>query len=518
MKKIVSILLAMLMIMSLAGCDSGDEITDISYFVSSLPKSIDPQIASTPEELCIVRNIFEGLTRIDKNGKTQLAAAKNYKISSDRLTYTFYLKEDLTWSDSTPLTAYDFEFGIKRAADPATKASSFMKIAVIKGAEDILNGASDISNLGVRALDNHTLEIILKEPCLDFLDYLAEPVFMPCNEEFFKNTSGKYGLDKKNTLSNGAYMLSGWKPEKNYISFKKSKNYSGVFSCDFDSVLLQTSGADTLSTDFNEGKIHIISSNCNADISALSSASTIEIENATCLLYINKELLNEAMLSAFKGALNIQAVAETMGKSAAYSYIPNSAIYGDIIKYLISSINPPYNHKYDPETAYTTFVSELSGKEYKGNFPKSSIIYANEKGVDKIAQKIAAGWQTDLGVFINIEPKSTNEIINNIAAGDFMFALIPIKSATGNAADYLASISDLGLQISNPDFTFKVLSIASAENDSEYKKRIDEAEMMVLSTDNIIPICHLSDKYYCNSAISEKLKFINGAFDFVSVQ
>ena len=109
--------------------------------------------------------------------------------------------------------------------DPKTKAPFAKRLINIKNADAILKGKKSVEDLGVKVIDAYTLKIELSKEDPTFLETLTTSIAMPCNEEFFKNTSGKYGLDKKNTLSNGAYMLSGWKPEKNYISFKKSKKF-----------------------------------------------------------------------------------------------------------------------------------------------------------------------------------------------------------------------------------------------------------------------------------------------------
>ena len=313
MKKMLSLILSVVLMLGIAGCNRKEDITDITFYFSFLPSTIDPQIASTAEEIMIVRNVFEGLTRIGANGEVMLAAAKSYNVSEDGLTYTFNLYKNKDWSDSTPLTADDFVFGLRRAADPATMSPGATKIRTIAGADAILDGNADVESLSVYASDKHTLVIKLKNPCPQFLSYLAEPAFMPCNAEFFNSTNGKYGLATKTTIYNGAYIVSGWKEDKNYISIKKSNTYSGNYLCDYNSVLFASGSTDKLTTDFNDEKIHIISMDSGANTANYKNCSVLNMENTTCALYISPTLAEGNMLSALKRSINPTEIAEKSG-------------------------------------------------------------------------------------------------------------------------------------------------------------------------------------------------------------
>ncbi len=517
MRKALCILLVLCLVLGLAGCNPEESVTDISYQVTSLPVTIDPQIASQAEELCVVRNVFEGLTRINEKGNANLAAAKKYTVSADGTVYTFYLHKDKVWSDSTPLTAHDFVFGIRRAVDPATKSADKLKLSVIKGADDILAGNAAVDTLAIRALDDYTLEITLKASCPQFLAYLTSPAFMPCNETFFKKTNGKYGLDYKNTLYNGPYYVNGWKPEKNYISVKKSKTYVGDSSCLFDSVLLRTGGEDTLVTEFNEGKIHIITAKNGTDTAKYLNNSIYTVENTTCALYINNEFASNAMLSALKCSINVDSLSSSTGYNKASSIIPGSAILGNAPYYTSSSANI-YNHFYDPDTAYNTFVNELSSKKYGGVFPTVSLLYPDIEGMEAIAKNIAAGWQSSLGAFVNIKSVSLKELDAKLASGDFAFALVPITAASNDAAEYMNSLANSNITVADAEFYSIMSSVAYSEDMQSYNENILKAEGMALATDNLVPLCHLTQRIICNKEIYSSLHYINGAFDFTTLQ
>ena len=112
LKRIFSLIICVFVLFGITGCDNTDKAY-IYFNLPEKPQTLDPQIAESDAELLIVRNIYEGLLRKDKDGKIVCGVAENYQ--KDGLTYTFNLKKDAEWKNGEPLTAYDFVFGFKRA-------------------------------------------------------------------------------------------------------------------------------------------------------------------------------------------------------------------------------------------------------------------------------------------------------------------------------------------------------------------------------------------------------------------
>lgn len=249
MKKAISLLLAMILVATLfSGCSNNDVAIDFIYPFSADVKSFDPQIASTKDEFLIIENTFEGLIRINDDGEVQAGVAENWDISNDGLIYTFYLYKGIKWNIDTQLnsdgerkedsrleymgydfnpdiTAHDFVFALQRAVMPETECPLFSSVACIKNANEIHNGKKSVSKLGVKAIDDYTLQITLTSSNDDFLNTLTTSVAMPCNEEFFNATKGRYGLSTQYTLFNGQYYLSQIL-ESSYL-LKQNKQYTG---------------------------------------------------------------------------------------------------------------------------------------------------------------------------------------------------------------------------------------------------------------------------------------------------
>ena len=102
--------------------------------------------------------LYEGLTRLDENNQVSPGVAQRWESNSTYTSFTFYLREDASWSDGTPVTASDFVYAFQRAVDPATGSLQPMRLCFAIKMQKIYEGTMDISNLGVTAIDNHTLK------------------------------------------------------------------------------------------------------------------------------------------------------------------------------------------------------------------------------------------------------------------------------------------------------------------------------------------------------------------------
>ena len=217
-KRILSILLiSVFLIGTFAACGDDDDISLIMPIASD-PMCVDPQIAETDVAKTIVLNCYEGLVRLDEEYKIIPGVAESWTVSPDGLTYTFKLRQDTNWqllkaykdvladenymeNFETAVTAYDFEFALRRAVDKTTDSPDAQKLYCIRNARAIHLGDAEKSSLGVKATDAFTLTITLERANPDFLRVLTLPLCMPCNEEFFNSTRAKYGLETKYNLS-----------------------------------------------------------------------------------------------------------------------------------------------------------------------------------------------------------------------------------------------------------------------------------------------------------------------------
>lgn len=187
------------------------------------PTTLDHQKTSTIAEGNLMRDLYEGLVTQDPKAKVVPGAAESWEVSDDGLTYTFKLRADAKWSNGEPVKAGDFVFAFRRLEDAKTAASYANMLFPIVNAEAINKGERKPEEMGVKAVDDRTLEIKLSQPTPYFLELLTHQIAYPlysANVEKFGDDFVKPG----NLVTNGAYMLESFTPNDK-ITMRKSPNF-----------------------------------------------------------------------------------------------------------------------------------------------------------------------------------------------------------------------------------------------------------------------------------------------------
>ncbi|TDM03794.1 peptide ABC transporter substrate-binding protein [Macrococcus carouselicus] len=183
---------------------------------SDIP-SLDSALATDQVSFNVFNQVFEGLYTLDKDDKAIPGVAEgNPEKSEDGKTWTIKLREDAKWSNGDPVTAKDFEYAWKRALDPKTGSEYAYIMYDLKNAEAVNAGKMKPDELGVKAIDDHTLEVQLETNVPYFQELLAFGTFLPQNEKFVKEKGEKYGTTKDNTVYNGPFVLNEWKTEEKF--------------------------------------------------------------------------------------------------------------------------------------------------------------------------------------------------------------------------------------------------------------------------------------------------------------
>lgn len=199
------------------------------------PTSLDPHKVSGDWENRIVGDIFEGLTTEDRGAQPIPGQAESWTISDDGLTYTFNLRDGVAWTDGTPVTAGDFAFAFKRLMDPATAASYAYLQYPIKNAEAINGGKiTDLGELGVKAIDDKTLEITLEQATPYFLSALTHYTAYPIPQHVVE-AKGSEWVKLENLVTNGAYKPTEWIPGS-HVTTVKNEAYYDAANLKIDSV------------------------------------------------------------------------------------------------------------------------------------------------------------------------------------------------------------------------------------------------------------------------------------------
>ena len=253
-KKLIAALVTVMVSLSFVGCGSSAQKEDanskaeIAAEESSLlseqilkvnlgadPLTTDPQLNSAADGSHIINNAYEGLLR-EVGGEFVPGIAESYTVSEDGCVYTFKLRQS-KWSDGQPLTAKDFEFAWKRGADPKT-ASEYMYLfesANILNAAEIGRGEKSVDELGIKALDDYTLEVTLTVPTEYFKQLCAYPTMMPVREDMVDN-EGAWAKDPSKAVSNGPFVLSEYKMGDQLV-YVKNENYWNAENVTLDKII-----------------------------------------------------------------------------------------------------------------------------------------------------------------------------------------------------------------------------------------------------------------------------------------
>ncbi|MGQ8823858.1 peptide ABC transporter substrate-binding protein [Bacillus sp. NA_146.1] len=191
-------------------------------YIAEIP-TMDVTKATDSESMNVMRNVFEGLYTLGEDNKLIPGVAQSYDVSEDKKTYTFHLRES-KWTNGTPVTAADFVFSWKRAVNPNTAAEYAFLFFDIKNAKRINSKELPIDQLGVKAIDDKTLEVQLEQPIPYFIDLITFATFLPINEKYFESQGKQYGLEANQLVYNGAFLLDNWKHEQGF-QLKNNPNY-----------------------------------------------------------------------------------------------------------------------------------------------------------------------------------------------------------------------------------------------------------------------------------------------------
>lgn len=482
----------------LSACTDDEEGGIFNLAVNELPEHFDPQIADTVSERAIAVNVFDGLFKLDENGTPQKCAVKDYKVSDDGLTYTFILNENMKYfvpssaksfaeekevTITADVTAEDFAFGITRAILPETQAPDYELLSVIKNAEKVHKGEMSAENLGIRVIDAHTLEITLERKTDDFLYALTQPVSYPCDEEFFNLTAGRYGLERKYLISNGAFYISAVNEGKSVRIWNNSE-YSGTFSALPQSVgfYLNTEELDIAKSvrkgDYDLG--FFVSPEAIEELGRKTTRQTLENIGVSLVFNMaDATLSNNTLRTGLVSCIDISTVTENSLKTVVPSYY---RVNGNAVdKSAVESL--PYNI----DTARDKMIKAFD----ELNIDNLTVdILCTEKYED-FAKAIVSCWQKNIGVELNGTVTVCEEADFNkkLYSGEFDTAICSMSLDSDSATEYLSMFTTAS--------DYNVLNYNSAE----YNRIIEDlkvnpttekeayAESYLLKNAVLLPIC-----------------------------
>ena len=182
----------------------GEGRTELNITNSSDIPTLDVSKAEDTVSSEVLMNVMEGLVKLDKDGKIVPGVAESWEKSEDGKTWTFKLRKDSKWSNGDTVTAKDFEYSWKRTLDPATASTYGFIMYDIVGAKDYnLGNVDNADGVGIKALDDYTLQVELVRPVNYFDSLMFFKSFLPKNQKVVEQFGQEYGTDKDKMVYNG---------------------------------------------------------------------------------------------------------------------------------------------------------------------------------------------------------------------------------------------------------------------------------------------------------------------------
>lgn len=444
--KLISILLVLLLLLSTAGCAEPEgKGGEFAYCLTSNVRSIDPQIAEGNDAKTVVKALFDGLCRIDAEGRPVAGVAESWEASGTQ--YTFYLNEKAKWSNGESVTAHDFVFGLKRALDPQTGAEGVDELFIIENAREIYYGLKELDTLGVRALDDHTLVFSLTESTVDFPVLTAGTKFMPCNESFFRETTGRYGLTQGNILTNGPFEFDGsyaWEQDE-VINLKINEDYAGQLKVKPQKLTIYMPGGIE---EYEPDKYYLAVGNGNLDMCEIPASDVEKVKASGCQVVnftdsVTGILLNPAALNLehekvrelFAKSIN---KAEFMAKlpdgaTPASDIVPAGLTVGSIDYRTVaeSGLSTPRDY------AIADIIPSILEEASMSRVPSVTVLCPEDETSTLIANGLISSWGVELGSYCNIDPLDSSSYNSKLYNRDYEIALCTVSSEDGSVYSLL---------------------------------------------------------------------------------
>lgn len=412
MKKLSLLLLLSLILISVLPAETVFRVNNTSE-----PGSLDPALATSYVEERIILSLFDGLFTYDpETGDAIPSLCDSWQMSDDGLTYTYHLRE-ARWSDGTEITADDVVYSWFRALDPETASPQAVAIYLyVKGAEDYYNGIADISEVGIRKLDSHTIEVVLKEPASYFNDLLVSFAYLVVPRHAIEKYGSAWILPE-NIVTSGAFTLSEWRPQDRIV-LTRNKYFWDNENVGLDKVIYYP--IEDTSTAYNmyrndelDWDIGIPSDLARSVMMRRDYQSGLSFSNVYYIFNLAKRPFDDVNVrKAFFYAIDNETITDTILNGVNY---PSYGLVPDVPGYDI--IDESEGVTYDPELAreYLAAAGYPNGR----GFPRVEILFSNGELNSSIGAIVQRQLKENLGITVTLAGEEHASYISDMLSGQF---------------------------------------------------------------------------------------------------
>ncbi|CAI2448631.1 ABC transporter substrate-binding protein [Serratia liquefaciens] len=417
------------------------------------PATLDPNLAESNVEFYIFNDLFEGLLRVGKNGEVIPALATKWETKGT--VWTFHLRPEAKWSNGDPVTADDFVFSWRRLTDPKTASpyGSYLASAYVLNAAEINAGGKPPSELGVKALDAHTLQVTLAEPNSYLLKQLVHFPVLPVNRKVVEQY-GKNWTQPQNFVGNGAFKLAQWVVNEKVVLERNTQYWDNAHTVLNKVTFLPLQGFPEVAR-FRAGEIELGYSAPPELYQQLKKnlgdeqLVTYPLLSTSYFAFNNRQPpFNDVRVrQALNLALDKQVIAGKVlgyGQQPAWTFTPTGA--GGF------TLQPGVAAGWSQEQRIAQAKKLLAEAGFNAQHPlRFTLLYSNDATIKKIVIAASAMWKKNLGAEVTLKNQERKVVLDNINNGQYSAAF----------SRWLADYND-------PSTFLNVFRSTSSENSAKY--------------------------------------------------
>ncbi len=525
MKKVLALTLAMLLCASmLAGCGKSEEEQQteqqtteqesadntngigmtsedckgkvLAWNVGVDSASFDPANSISADSKSVINNTLEGLMRNTGEGAAPAMAQQmpEEKVNEDGTVTLTYTLREATWSDGQPVTAGDFAFAWKRCADPENQMSNAYLMSVLANYDDIAAGLADIEELGVKAVDDTTLEVTLKQPTAYFNELLCLPAFMPLREDV-AGTDSSWSKDPQRAVANGPFVFAGYTEGKELI-LKKNDNYWNKDTVAMDYIVARMLDEQMAPVGMAFGDISMTAGTVEQPQAQTDTAgNTVEVpqlaetieassvdSNRIVSLVVNANTGN----SYLKDAKVRAALSQTLDRTAAAQ-----AAGGDAVAKPALSLSTQAGDILSAQPDTQAALEAVEAVEAKDEDKSIEIVYLDNEQTQAALETVKSAWES-LGFSVTLtaqDPQTFTLSRNSLQYSDVLCSVwdADVQDQQLYLQPYLSSNMQSGCGYSNPEFDQLMLDAIQGEQ-AQRQSALSDAEKLLLSDAYVMPL------------------------------
>lgn len=558
-KKVLSLALASTMVLSLAACGGGSTSTpttaaetttaapadadttgettaaeaegegaegettsngnNIAVCLASEPQTVDPALNSAVDGAIMINHFFEGLVKWVDDGEGNAMTAPGQAESWEKVvnddgtvTYTMKLRDGIKWSDGKEVTAGDFEYSWKRLANPETAADYCYMIDMVQNYAGIANSESDPDTLGIKAIDDKTLEIVLSYDCPYFEEIMAFPATFPVRQDLVEGND-EWTYDVATYVSNGPYKMKEWSHNA-YILAEKNENYYDFANLGPDTIRFTLlDDANAILAAYKSGELDFIEELPPDEMANYLASGELTVADYIGTYYVcfnteDEVFSNPLIRKAFSLAIDRNYIVENVsqaGEVPATGYVPagvNDAAGpgSDDFRTVGGEYYSVAEEDYEKNCEEARALLAEAGYPNGEGFPTVEYMYNTNDKHKAIGEALQNMWQEQLGVTVNLSNQDWNVFLESRKQGDYQIARNGWIADNNDPCSFLDMwYTDGGnndAQYSNKDYDAKIDAAKATAVQEERMKAFHEAEDILIEQDNVLaPVYFYTQPY-----------------------